>query len=97
MFGKLKHVDHFRPRTQPAQAIYDAFSEESKKRDGRNFDESHEAEKKAVHIAAVKMAKELNLREPTLEDINHAERYASGHTDYGACWAYKVTDIMSRK
>lgn len=86
--------DHFRPTTQPAQAIYDAFSAESGKRKGKSFEEWRQNENNAVHNAAIIAAKELHLREPTMADVESAEQFACGHSDYGAQWAYKLTEAM---
>lgn len=87
--------DHFRPSTQPARAIYDAFQNEALKREGRAFEEWREQENISVHMAAVMAARTLGIKEPTMDDVVSAERFACGHSDYGAQWAYRLADVMT--
>lgn len=89
--------DIFRPNTHPAQEIYDAFMEESLKRNSRSIQEWQELERYAVLHAATSAAVKYKLREPTMGDVMVAEILAMGHVDYGAKWAYGVVDRMQIK
>jgi hypothetical protein len=86
--------DTFRPTFHPAQAIYDAFQAESKKRDGRSVPEWTKAERDVVWATARDHAQQLGLRVPTMAEVESAERNACGHIDYGAKWAYGVAEAM---
>jgi hypothetical protein len=88
--------DIFQPSQEPAKSIYSAFQDEAKKREGRTVDEWLAAEREAVLREATIQAARLGLRVPTMEDIVSAERYASGSVDYGAKWAYHVTNAMRK-
>jgi len=88
--------DFFRPTNQPARTIYDAFQVEAKKRSDVGFDEWVVNERYAVWKAARDKAVEMGLRIPTMKDIESAEQMAMGHCDYGAKWAYGVSDAMHR-
>ena len=89
--------DIFKPRSEPAASIYEAFQREATKRKGREFREWNDAEIRAVLREAALRAPEFGLRSPSIDEIRSAERSASGHIDYGAKWAYGVVDIMQRK
>lgn len=89
--------DIFRPRHQPAQMLYDAFQKEAEKRDKRDFKEWSEAEIQAVWKAAREYAALHDLCIPTIEDVRYAEGYACGHVDYGAKWAYKLAEKMTKQ
>ena len=86
--------DIFRPRNEPAQSIYDAFQKETTKRKGRSVEEWVAAEREAVLREATAKAQQMGLRVPTMDEIVRAEQYAMGSVDYGAKWAYRVTDKM---
>jgi hypothetical protein len=86
--------DFFRPRTEPARSLYDAFQEEAKKRKGRSFEEWNRAEINAVWYAARDYAQQHGLRIPYLDEVVSEERSACGHIDYGMKWAYGVAAAM---
>lgn len=88
--------DHFRPRQEPALAIYDAFQLEAAKRKESRVEVWIEAELQAVFEAAKLAAGRHGLRAPSIEDIKNAEIYARGSIDYGAKWAYQVVAAMRR-
>ena len=82
----------FRPTTQPAQRIYDAFQDESKK---RSFKETHDwmhQESLRVFRESRDYAQENGLLFPTLDQVKQCELLAVGHTDYGSKWAYAVAE-----
>ena len=87
-------TDVFRPRSQPALTLYEAFQAEAAHRKGREWPEWNHAEVNAVWRAARDYAQQRGLRVPLLEDVARAERYASGSIDYGATWAYRVAEMM---
>ena len=86
--------DILQPRREPARSIYEAFQAEAEKRPGRSFEEWQAAERDAVYREAAHQAQKLGLRCPTIDEVEAAARYASGSIDYGAKWAYQVTNIM---
>ncbi|MGH8759371.1 MAG: hypothetical protein ACREVW_07640 [Burkholderiales bacterium] len=86
--------DSFRPRHEPARAIYDAFQAEAAKRKGRPLHEWIAAERHAVWLAAQQAAELHGLYQPTPAEIDSAERYARGSIAYGAKWAYQVVARM---
>lgn len=88
--------DIFEPSHEPARSIYRAFQAEAAKRNERSIEEWQNCELEAVHREAVFQAQKLCLRPPSREEIEHAERYARGSTDYGAKWAYRVVDAMRK-
>jgi len=88
--------DIFQPRHEPAKSIYDAFQTEAAKRQGRSVEEWQAAERDAVYREAVHQAQKLGLRVPSIDDVVSAERYASGSVDYGAKWAYGVTEVIRK-
>ena len=83
----------FRPRVEPARAIYDAFQKDALNRPKRG-DDWIELERLAVWRAARDWAMAHALNIPTLDQIKDAEISASGHVDYGAKWAYRVADLL---
>jgi hypothetical protein len=87
-------MDPFLPIHEPARTIYMAFKEEASKRKTRPGLEWIELERKAVHAAACMYARDRGLKEPTLEDVESAERYACGSVDYGAKWAHALARTM---
>lgn len=89
--------DIFRPTSEPARSIYDAFQREAAKRPGSGSAEWMERERVAVHREAAIQATRLGLRIPSMAEVFEAEQCASGHTDYGAKWAYGVVDAMKQK
>jgi hypothetical protein len=86
--------DVFRPHTDPARRIYDAFQAEAEKRATRQGDEWIAAERLAVWHAARDYAQQHGLRIPTIDEVACAENNAMGHCDYGAKWAYRVAEYM---
>ena len=90
----MKGCDSFRPRSEPARTLYDAFQAEAAKREARSFEEWSNAEVDAVHAAAVASAPAHGLRAPSREEVAKAEIRAQGHTDYGLQWACGVIEAM---
>ena len=88
--------DIFRPTTEPARSIYDVFQNEARKRKGRTVGQWQSAELAAVYFQSVVQASKFGLKIPSIQDIETAERCASGHTDYGSKWAYGVVDAMKK-
>lgn len=86
----------FRPTTEPARAIYDAFQAEASLRPGRTVEAWTTGEAEAVWRAARDYAQQRRLEAPTLEQVQRAEVLARGHTDYGAKWAYGVAALVRR-
>ena len=86
--------DFFKPISEPARSLYEAFQTEAGKRKRRSVKEWLAAEREEVLREAAYQAQKLGLRCPTMDEIVAAERDASGSTNYGAAWAYKVTNIM---
>ena len=89
--------DLFRPTTQPAQRIYDAFQDEASKRDGRSVRQWMDCELHRVWEEAKNYAQENDLIPPTSQDVIRAEQSACGHVDYGAKWAYGVARLFTPK
>ena len=87
--------DMFRPTTEPARTIYDAFLCESKKRKGRTPDQWRTCELNAVGQAVSKWARNNGYVPPTLEDVQRASDHAAGHVDYGSKWALEVADSLA--
>ena len=86
------HYDCYRPHTEPAATIYDAFQcEASKRKNNKNW---IELERHAVYFAACGCAKKFGLREPTMKEVERAENDSIGSADYGSKWAIKVGNIM---
>lgn len=90
-------TDIFRPTSEPARTIYDAFQDEATKREQREPDEWMSAEIHRVWRTATAEAIKRQLRPPTLDDVQRAERSACGHVDYGSKWAYGVVAAMRRE
>ena len=86
----------FRPRSEPAGRIYDAFQEEAGHRGARVVEAWQRAAREAVHVAACSLASRYGLRAPGIEEVAAAERYAMGHIDYGAKWAITLVEAMRR-
>lgn len=84
--------DIFRPRSDPARRIYDAFQREAKKRPGRDLEEWQAREREAVLTAA-------RIDWPTLpmSVVEDAEKCACGHVDYGAKWAHGIVRAALRR
>jgi len=92
--GIMDSESVFRPRHEPARALYDAFQAEALKRKGRSFEEWSVSECNAVWEAARAHAQQQGKPVPTLAAVQQAERIASGHTDYGAQWAWGVARLL---
>lgn len=88
--------DPFRPSSEPARTIYDAFQTEAMKRQGRPVEEWIKAEREVVWATARDAAQNLGLRAPTMAEIESAERYACGSADYGKTWAFRVIEFMHK-
>lgn len=87
--------DPFRPGSDPARAIYDAFQAEALLRHRRDLDEAWDKERQAVHLAACQYAQSHGWVAPTMRDVEQTELYARGCVDYGATWAYALTRRMA--
>jgi hypothetical protein len=87
--------DIFRPHSEPARTLYDAFQNAAKERELR--EDWLEYELQRVYDAAVGYAKAHNLHAPSIQEVMDAETSACGHTDYGAKWAYRLEEIMNKK
>lgn len=90
----MQITDIFEPRHEPARSIYLAFQNEATKRHGRTVDEWTKAEAQAVFQATQDAAWRSGVPAPTMQDVLFAEAYARGSADYGAKWAYALTDRM---
>ncbi len=86
--------DVFRPKSQPAQMIYDAFQSEAEHRSTRTVEEWQDKERLVVWNIAQDYAKSHGLRTPLMCEIETAENSAMGHIDYGKKWAYSIADLM---
>lgn len=84
----------FRPVTEPARTIYDAFQAEARRRAGRSVEEWTAAEAGAVWAATRDYAQQNGLAVPTMAQIESAEMLARGHTDYGSKWAHGVSALV---
>jgi hypothetical protein len=87
--------DHFRPHHDPARSIYDALQCEAAKRANRSCEDWIILERDAVYREAVSQARLRNLRVPTMDEVERAERGACGHCDYGSQWAFGICDRMT--
>ncbi|HDR8983193.1 hypothetical protein QZM46_07595 [Burkholderia vietnamiensis] len=88
--------DIFEPKREPARSIYNAFQAEAMKRKGRHVEEWIVAEREAVFREATQQAQRFGLRVPSINEIEQAERYATGSIDYGAKWAYAIVEMMHK-
>lgn len=86
----------FRPKTEPARTLYDAFQAESLNRPNRMLDVWIDLERQAVWGAAKVYAQEHDMRAPTLAEVQICEQAALGHVDYGAKWAIYVAEYMRK-
>jgi hypothetical protein len=95
---KFKVKDIFKPHTEPASLIYEAFQTEAEKRNGREPEEWQRFEVLAVLEVANKFVQYATsagkYKLVTIEDVLKAQRSAYGHADYGAKWAYAVVVAM---
>jgi len=80
---------------EPARSIYDALQREASKRNERTVEEWLAAEPDAVLREAIFQAHKLGLKPPSMQEVQHAERLASGHTDYASKWAIGVAEAMT--
>jgi hypothetical protein len=87
-------TDIFRPNTEPARSIYDAFQKEASMRSSRSLNDWITTERVAVYNEALKQAHKLKVKPLTMDDIEKAELYALGSSDYGASWAYKIAQML---
>lgn len=88
-------TDIFRPHSEPARTIYDAFQAEAEKRHVRTAEQWRKAELETVWRVARDHAQQYGLRVLTLDEVERAEQYAMGSVDYGATWAYRVCRAMT--
>ena len=86
--------DMFRPRSEPARTIYDAFDLESRFRKGRSVEQWKTRELNAVASATRAYCDKHGFFPPTLDEIIEASEQASGHVDYCAKWAFGIADRL---
>ncbi|RQR62872.1 hypothetical protein DIE12_34365 [Burkholderia sp. Bp9015] len=86
--------DAFRPIREPARSIYDALIREATHRKARSVAEWLAAERETVHRESVRQAQRLGLHPPTIKEVEHEERLATGHSDYAAKWAQGMAQAM---
>lgn len=89
--------DVFRPRSEPALSIYEAFQAEAAKRSRRRPDSWLALESRAVWRAARDYADSQGWPTPLLADVAAAQRSAQGHVDYAAKWAHGLAHLMERQ
>ncbi|WP_244260505.1 hypothetical protein [Burkholderia gladioli] len=94
MKRETKTMSVFRPIREPARSIHDALLREGAKRKSRTVEEWLTAERAAVWKEAIAQAHKLQLRVPSIADVERAERLAHGHSNYAAKWAHGVADAM---
>ncbi|NHH78048.1 hypothetical protein [Burkholderia gladioli] len=94
MKRETKTMSVFRPIREPARSIHDALLREGAKRKSRTVEEWLTAERAAVWKEAIAQAHKLQLRVPSIADVERAERLAHGHSHYAAKWAHGVADAM---
>jgi len=88
--------DVFRPHSDPARVLYDAFQAEAEKRADRDVDAWIAFEREAVWRVARDYAQQHGLPVPTLAEVKKAEELALGHVDYGSKWAYGVAELLRK-
>ena len=88
--------DIFRPRTDPARTLYDAFRREAENRVGKTPGEWMQAEEQVMWSTSRDYAQQHGLTEPTMAEVLKSQRQAMGHVDYGAKWAYAVAEILNK-
>lgn len=88
--------DIFRPRTEPARRIYNAFQDEAANRKGRSFEVWSRKERDRVWYEAREYALDHNKPIISMEQIEEEERSACGHIDYGYKWASRVAEILTK-
>ena len=89
--------DFFRPNSELARTLYDAFQEEASKREGCKTQNQKFAEEVAVWEAARDYAQQHGeFRVVFLSEVVQAGNLAEGHVDFGAKWAYGVAAAMRR-
>ncbi len=89
--------DIFRPYYEPARTLYDAFQKEASKRGSRSVEEWQSAERLVVWSAARDYAQQNGLHVPTMAEVERVENCACGHVDYGAKWAYGISEIITKQ
>lgn len=87
-------MNDFKPRVEPAGAIYDAILKEAKKRKSKKCQQWIEDERENVWRFARDYAQKHGLPVPTLAEIEREERNACGHCDYAAKWAIGVHFLL---
>ena len=90
-------MDIFRPHTEPAATLYDAFQEEAKNRSKYEPKEWILNERKAVWKAAINYSCKNELYVPTLIEVEDVEKQAYGSADYGSKWAIKLANLILEK
>lgn len=78
----------------PAREIYDAFQDAAKTR--RNRKDWIEFERAAVFNAAADYCTRRGIAPVTIEQVMRSETSATGHSDYGAKWAYGIAREIER-
>jgi hypothetical protein len=86
--------DIFRPSNKPAQILYDAWGDETEKRQDKEYEEWVEGEREVMLQTANSIAEEYGLKPITMEQVKEAEYRAYGHVGYGAKWVYGILDKM---
>jgi hypothetical protein len=90
-------MDIFRPHTEPAGTIYDAFQEEANKRSSRSVEKWILKERIAVWNAAIEYSSLYNLYIPNIQDVEKTEKEAYGSVDYGSKWSIKLANLIMEK
>lgn len=105
MFGIAKNApsiknsiscDYFMPKIEPAKSLYNALVKEMKKRSKCEGIEWIDNERNAIFQEAKKIAEENPsiYRIPTMKEVEMAENFACGHSDYTTQYAYNVARAM---
>lgn len=90
----MRSESFFRPHWEPAGSIYDALVAAMERRKEHGYPAWIDAERGAVHEAAVTIARAQGLREVTMDEVLSAERLACGHVDYAKKFACGVATKM---
>lgn len=87
--------DMFRPHSEPARSIYDAFQAAAARRDEIGYPDWLRHEREVVHQVVLEQALKHGLRPLSLEEVEAAEFYAMGAVNYGATWAARLVELMA--
>lgn len=88
--------DPWRPRSEPAKSLYDAFQDEAMLRKSRSPIQWTQLEIDAVHREATRQASILGLRVPSRDEVAQAEIGSSGLINYGSNWAIELAAMMRK-